>query len=144
MNETLQENDLLIISDLFYTPKQGDIIVFESTATTYEKPYVKRVIATGGQTVDINYVDTDGDVTMKVTVDGKVLDEPYVAYKFTPRLSYGADIEYPYTVPEGQVFVMGDNRWNSSDSRDIGTVDVRCIIGRVIFRLFPFDQFKFF
>ncbi|MBQ7160356.1 MAG: signal peptidase I [Clostridia bacterium] len=138
MNETLQQDDLLIISDLFYTPKQGDIIVFESQKTTYEKPYVKRIIATSGQTVD--YDRSTGEVT----VDGKLLYEDYAVYKGIERTYYNAGIEYPYTVPEGHVFVMGDNRWNSTDSRDIGPVDQRCIIGHVIFRLFPFKNFRTF
>lgn len=134
MNETLQENDLLIISDLFYEPKQGDIVVFESKVTTYEKPYVKRIIATEGQTIDYD------PSTGAVTVDGKLLIEDYVTYKGVERTYYGDTVKYPFVVPEGHVFVMGDNRWNSSDSRTIGAVDERCIIGRVVCRLFPFDQ----
>jgi len=136
MNETLQENDLLIISNLFYTPEQGDIVVFESTATTYERPYVKRIIAVGGQTVDYD------PVSGTVTVDGKAIEEDYATYKGTMRSegSYSAGITYPYKVPSGFVFVMGDNRWNSKDSRDIGPVDQRCIIGHVVFRLFPFEK----
>ena len=134
MNETLQNNDLLIISDLFYEPKQGDIIVFESKITTYEKPYVKRIIATEGQTVD--YDPSSG----AVTVDGKLMLENYVTYKGAERTYYGDNVTYPYVVPEGHVFAMGDNRWNSNDSRTIGSVDKRCIIGRVVCRLFPFDQ----
>lgn len=133
MNETLQEDDLLIVSDLFYEPKQGDIIVFASKETTYEKPYVKRIIATGGQTVDYN------PSTGAVTVDGKLLNEPYATYKGAQRLFYSNTITYPYVVPDGHVFVMGDNRWNSNDSRSIGSVDERTIIGRVIYRVFPFD-----
>ena len=135
MNETLQEDDLLIISELFYEPKQGDIIVFASKETTYEKPYVKRIIATENQTVDYD------PSTGAVTVDGKLLNEPYATYKGAQRMFYSNTITYPYVVPEGHVFVMGDNRWNSNDSRSIGAVDERTIIGRVVFRAFPFDQF---
>ena len=138
MNETLQDKDLLIISDLFYTPAQGDVVVFESKATTYEKPYVKRVIATEGQVIDYN------PSTGEVRVDGELLYEDYITYKGMQRSHYEADITYPFTVPEGHVFVMGDNRWNSRDSRDIGPVDCRCIIGKVIFRVYPFDQIKKF
>ncbi|MBQ4054951.1 MAG: signal peptidase I [Clostridia bacterium] len=134
MNETLQEDDLLIISDLFYKPAQGDIIVFASKETTYEKPYVKRIIATEGQTVDYN------PSTNEVYVDGKLLNETYATYKGTQRSFYSNTITYPYVVPEGHVFVMGDNRWNSNDSRSIGAVDERTIIGRVVLRLFPFDH----
>ena len=136
MNETLQNGDMLILSNLFYTPKNGDIVVFESEVTGYDEPYVKRVIATEGQTVDIDFD------TWTVTVDGKVPEwEQYATYKGIERVFYTADITYPYTVPEGCVFVMGDNRWNSRDSRDIGPVDTRTIIGHVIFRLFPFETF---
>ena len=132
MNETLQHEDILILSDLFYTPDNGDIIVFESQQTGYDEPYVKRVIATEGQVVDY---DPD---TGRVTVDGAEPEwEQYATHKGTKRSFYMAEIAYPYTVPEGHVFVMGDNRWNSKDSRDIGPVDVRTILGRVVFRLYP-------
>lgn len=135
MNETLQEDDLLIISDLFYEPKQGDVIVFASKETTYEKPYVKRIIATENQIIDYD------PSTGAVTVDGKLLNEPYATYKGAQRMFYSNTITYPYVVPEGHVFVMGDNRWNSNDSRSIGAVDERTIIGRVVSRVFPFDKF---
>ncbi len=136
MNETLQHEDVLILSNLFYTPKNGDIVVFESQTTGYDEPYVKRVIATEGQIVDIDFE------TWTVTVDGEVPEwEKYATYKGIERLYYTADIQYPYTVPEGHIFVMGDNRWNSKDSRDIGPVDERTVLGRVVFRLFPFDTF---
>ncbi len=132
MNETLQHEDVLILSDLFYTPKNGDIVVFESQQTGYDEPYVKRVIATEGQVVDYD------PITGEVTVDGKVPEwEQYAAYKGTQRTTYYAEISYPYTVPDGHIFVMGDNRWNSRDSRDIGPVDTRTVLGRVVFRLFP-------
>lgn len=134
MNETLQHNDVLILSDLFYKPDNGDIVVFESQTTGYDEPYVKRVIATEGQVVDY---DPDTGV---VTVDGEVPEwEKYATHKGMKRNYYGADIVYPYTVPDGHIFVMGDNRWNSKDSRDIGPVDTRTVLGRVVFRLFPFE-----
>lgn len=132
MNETLQHEDVLILSDLFYTPKNGDIVVFESQQTGYDEPYVKRVIATEGQVVDYD------PITNKVTVDGEVPEwEQYATHKGNQRSTYYAEISYPYTVPEGHIFVMGDNRWNSRDSRDIGPVDARTVLGRVVFRLFP-------
>lgn len=127
MNETLQHEDVLILSDLFYTPKNGDIVVFESQVTGYDEPYVKRVIATEGQVVDYD------PITNEVTVDGKVPEwEQHAAYKGSQRTTYYAEISYPYTVPKGHIFVMGDNRWNSRDSRDIGPVDVRTVLGRVV------------
>lgn len=138
MNETLQDKDVLILSNLFYTPENGDIVVFESKVTGYDEPYVKRVIATEGQVVDIKTV---GD-RLEVTVDGVVPEyEQYATYKGVARSFYASDIVYPYTVPEGYVFCMGDNRWNSKDSRDIGPVDAREIVGHVVFRLFPMSSF---
>ncbi len=132
MNETLQHEDILILSDLFYTPKNGDIVVFESQVTGYDEPYVKRVIATEGQVVDYD------PISGEVTVNGEVPQwEQYACHKGSQRLTYYAEINYPYTVPEGHIFVMGDNRWNSRDSRDIGPVDVRTVLGRVVFRIYP-------
>ena len=150
MEDTLHNADLLILSDLFYKPKQGDIVVFETDVnnsetdiqgTGYKFPYVKRVIALGGQTVDIK---ENSEGKLDVYVDGELLDESgYAVYK-GGFLNNPAYLDYPYTVPEGKVFVMGDNRNNSKDSRMIGSVDERCIIGRAIFRIFPFDSISVF
>ena len=128
MVPTLQQGDQLIISNLFYSPKNGDVIVFQ-TDTYGDKPLVKRVIATEGQTVDIDFA------MGVVYVDGIALDEPYTA---APTLDQ-EDFEGPVTVPEGCIFVMGDNRNASTDSRShlVGMVDTRCIIGKVIMIAFP-------
>ena len=128
MYPTLYDTDKVITSNLFYEPKQGDVIVFQ-TDTYGKEALVKRIIAVGGQTVDIDF-DTG-----TVYVDGKALDEPYVN-----ELTYEReDFEDEVTVPEGCIFVMGDNRNHSTDSRsdDVGIVDERCIIGKVYFILFP-------
>lgn len=132
MYPTLQEGDKVVVSNLFYTPKQGDIIIFRKDAFKAE-PLVKRVIAVGGQTVDIDF---DRGI---VYVDGKALDEPYIAELTTERL----DFDGPVTVPEGSVFVMGDNRNHSTDSRYsiIGCVDDRYIMGKVYFTIFPLKNF---
>lgn len=141
MLETLHEGDRVIISNLFYTPSQGDIVVISRNYTNDEnqvstrdnEPIIKRVIATEGQTVDIDF-DTG-----VVTVDGQVLDEPYIN---TPtNLHY--DVEFPQTVPEGCIFVMGDNRNNSLDSRssEIGMIDERYVLGHAVFRILPFGSF---
>jgi len=136
MTNTLQHQDQLIVQELFYTPKQGDIVVCQSAFFGFDKPLVKRIIATEGQTISI---DTE---TWTVTVDGVPLKEDYVRYiqgKDMTGWSYGDS----YTVPEGHVFVMGDNRNGSWDSRDsrIGSIDERYIVGKVIFRFAPLGSF---
>jgi len=131
MEKTLKDSDRVVMRSLFYTPQNGDIIVFQSTSVERFRntPLVKRVIAIGGQTIDIN---TD---TSEVFVDGILLDEPYTHTLTTSR----QDFEGPITVKEGHVFVMGDNRASSTDSRnaDVGEVDVRYILGKVLFILIP-------
>lgn len=128
MFSTLHDYDRIIVSNLFYTPKAGDIIVFASEYKD-EEVLVKRVIATAGQTVDIT---PDGNVT----VDGKIIQEPYLrqGVKTLPNST-----TLPYTVEKGHLFVMGDNRTKSLDSRSslIGAVDCNKVLGRVVLRLFP-------
>jgi len=127
MSATLIDGEHLIISDVFYTPKRGDIIVFEDFTIDKTEPLVKRVIAVGGDMIRV----TEG----KVYLNGELLDEPYVS-------SVELRKEVPLmTVPEGEVFVMGDNRGDSHDSRDFGTVSVDSILGRVLFRFYPIDKF---
>lgn len=128
MYPTLKHLDKVVISHLAYTPKNGDIIVI-TQPNTVNKPLIKRIIAVGGQKLDINF--SSGDVK----VDGVVLDEPYIAEKTT---LYG-DVEFPLIVPDGYVFVMGDNRNMSYDSRNtgIGMIDTRYILGRAVFRIYP-------
>lgn len=131
MNPTLLHGDKLVVSDVFYKPKQGDIVIFRKDEYKAEA-LVKRVIATEGQTIEI-YFDRG-----RVYVDGELLDEPYIAEPTHNQL----DFQGPQTVPEGCVFVMGDNRNASSDSRraQIGMVDERLIVGKVLLRVFPFDS----
>lgn len=136
MTNTLQHQDQLIVQELFYTPKQGDIVVCQSTFFGFDKPLVKRIIATEGQTISI---DTE---TWTVTVDGVPLKEDYVRY-IQGQNMHGWSYGESYTVPEGHVFVMGDNRNGSWDSRDsrIGPIDERYIVGKVIFRFAPLGSF---
>ena len=128
MVPTLEQNDKVIISNLIYHPKQGDIVVLRKQ-TLMDEPIVKRIIATEGQPVDIAFDDG------VVSVDGTALDEPYVHAPVRDRETFEGKI----TVPKGSVYVMGDNRNASTDSRDarLGCVDERYIMGRVYFTLFP-------
>ncbi|MGI6029389.1 MAG: signal peptidase I [Candidatus Heteroscillospira sp.] len=134
MEPTLMERDKLIVTKLFYKPSYGDIVVLRKESFS-DQPIVKRVIATEGQKVDIDFEKGI------VYVDGEALDEPYIAEKTTRPIDFEGEVE----VPEGCVFVMGDNRNKSTDSRDddIGMVDTRYIIGREILRVFPLNKFGF-
>lgn len=130
MLQTLYHNDRVIMSNLMYTPGNGDIVVFQSASEMFHgTPLVKRVIAIEGQTIDI-CDDTGG-----VYIDGRALSEPYIQSATTGRL----DFDGPVTIPTGYVFVMGDNRLSSTDSREdvVGLVDTRQILGRVSFVLVP-------
>ena len=128
MYPTLHHADKMITSNLFYTPKSGDVIVLR-TNTFRDEPIVKRVIATEGQTVNIDFIEG------VVYVDGEALDEPYTASPTYEPEDFTGEV----TVPEGCIFVMGDNRNASTDSRSslIGMVDERCVIGKVLFIVFP-------
>ena len=131
MLNTLQHGDrLMVVNPIFYHDyKYGDIVILRKTGVFDNEPIVKRVIATGGQTVDIDF--SEG----VVYVDGEALEEDYIR-----EPTYTAEgTEFPLTVPEGSIFVMGDNRNGSSDSRDyrLGTVDTRYVIGKAVFLLFP-------
>ena len=121
------------ISYYLHEPEPGDIITFHDPAAP-DRILIKRVIATGGQTVDL----VDGNVV----VDGKVLVEPYTdgkpSYPLTP--AYGTSLIYPYTVPEGYLWVMGDNRTNSQDSRYFGAVDSKSVTGKAFFVYWPLDH----
>ncbi|HBD86799.1 MAG TPA: signal peptidase I [Clostridiales bacterium] len=132
MYPTLEDADKIVISRLFYTPEQGDIVVFRK-GSFKDEPLVKRIIAVAGQTVDIDFENGI------VYVDGEILDEPYIAELTKER----EDFYGPVTVPEGCIFVMGDNRMKSNDSRDerIGFVDERSIMGKVYVTVFPLKNF---
>ncbi|NLO48402.1 MAG: signal peptidase I [Clostridiales bacterium] len=131
MVPTFFDRDKVIMSNLFYSPKQGDIVVLTKESFSSE-PIVKRVIALEGQTVNIDFR------TGEVWVDGVLLDEPYIAEPTTSIY----DMQFPLTVEKGCIFVMGDNRNRSSDSRDsrIGMVDTRCILGKVYAIILPLSR----
>ena len=133
MKNTLVEGDFLILmsNTLYNQPKQGDIVVISKADYDDGKPIVKRVIATEGQTVDIDFIKGI------VYVDDVALEENYI---IEPTMTNGGT-EYPIEVEAGHIFVMGDNRNNSRDSRfpEIGQIDEREILGKAVFLLVPGD-----
>ena len=158
MEKTFYNGERIIISDLFYKPKQGDIIVFQVPHSSLtEEPIIKRVIAVGGQTIYIDfdnwlvYVYDDSSLTVEeVKATVKPLDEPYIQamreeFQNMPMKEDGTQDapHYPYTVEKGKLFCMGDNRNGSTDSLShlLKTVDERYILGKVLFRINPFTFF---
>ena len=140
MMDTLQDGDVLIMSQFNYKPKVGDIVIISRNyendvlyqETSSKSVIIKRIIAVEGQTVDI---DTEAGI---VYVDGKAIDEPYI--KDPTTVNRGT--EYPLYVGKGEVFVMGDNRLVSLDSRssEVGLIDSKYILGKAMVRLFPISE----
>ena len=142
MKNTLINGDVVVISNFGYTPKQGDIVVVSRNAENTPDsmrdengPIIKRVIATESQTVNIDFA------TGIVYVDDKPLDEPYIS---TPTVNQ-YDVQFPITVPKGHIFVLGDNRAVSLDSRSSrigegGMIDTRYVLGHAVYRVFPFNK----
>lgn len=138
MEDTIMTGDMVFSEKVTYytrSAQQGDIVTFDDPEVA-GRTLIKRVIALGGQTVDL----VDG----KVVVDGVTLNEPYTSGKESCPLSRTASdvtIAYPYTVPEGYVWVMGDNRTSSQDSRYFGAIPVSSISGRAVLVYWPFNHF---
>ena len=150
MNKTLKDGEMLITSNIFYEPEQGDIVVFHVSNEYYQQPLVKRVIATEGQNVKI-------DLTLgEVYVDGKLLEEVNThidnggiydrSYFTAGDLTHDENghTVFNVTVPEGKLFVMGDNRNHSADSRSasVGFVNKSSVLGKAIVRISPFIAFN--
>ena len=139
---TLHNTERLYVNRFFYTPEKGDVVIFKP-ASDPKRPYVKRVIATEGDSV---YIDFD---TGDVYVNDQLVDEPYIKDKthlsgsyimsLVAKGEYGKDT--PIVVQPGYIFVMGDNRNNSKDSRELGQVPIDEVMGGAVFRFWPLDQF---
>ena len=130
MLPTLEHKERLVITKLFYRPEPKDIVVVKSHALG--KHIIKRVIAVPGDVIDIQ--PENGDVL----INGEVINEPYIKEKLR---SGGTANEYPLQVPENHVFVMGDNRNNSQDSRSLGLISFKDIVGKASLRVMPFSRF---
>ena len=158
MENGLHDGDVLVISNIFYTPKRNDIVVVQDMTTVLDKPIVKRVIGIEG---DVIRIAREG-----VYLNGEFLEEPYVFTDYLPYTYHTVPAEelmkcegfsikfeeqdgkrvllyYEFIVPENELFVMGDHRNVSTDSRAIGTVRCDAVLGQVVLRLFPFEVFGF-
>ena len=148
MLNSFEEKDHLIVSNLFYAPERGDVIVFEdyskslpSAPDLYKKPVIKRIIALEGDTVELSLSEDQKSLIVKV--NGEIIKDEHACYDYYDphglKIKPGEKMEVK--VEKGQVFVMGDNRYNSTDSREVGTINVDSILGKVILRFYPFDKF---
>lgn len=154
MNPTLEDKERLLITDICYTPAHNDIVVLwaenlvNDSGTGFGKPVVKRIVGIGGDKIKIDFesgtVYRNGEALEIEVEDGLLYEDGHTILEYTRRtLDYPDMYGEEVTVPEGYVFVLGDNRNNSRDSRDaaIGLVDERLIAGKVYLRVTPFDKF---
>lgn len=138
MEDTIMTGDMVYTEKVSYNftdPQPGEIVVF-SDPQIPSRVLIKRVIATEGQTINL--------IEGKVYIDGKILNEPYTEGKSTkplPTIS-SLSLSYPYTIPEGELWVMGDNRTNSADSRYFGPIDRDSVFGKGLIVYWPLDHFS--
>ncbi len=139
MNDTYKDKDKVICSDLFYTPKKGDVIVFDSTKYTHTNGdlYIKRVLATEGDILTYNSLENKLYINENPSL--------YVTYEqYMTIIAVNQEVEYKdsYTVPKNKLLVIGDNRRISYDSRYFGLIEKKDVFGKVLFRLYPFGNPK--
>lgn len=132
MEPTLYGGEHVLVQSMLYEPRRGDVVVVDGYSA-YGAPLVKRIIGLAGDVIDIDFS------TGTVTRNGEVLEEAYISAPTTLQL----DVEFPVTVPAGRVFVLGDNRPGSKDSRssEIGFPDERDLLGKVLWRITPLNKF---
>lgn len=138
MQQTIFDGDKVMITNENYDPQPGDIVVVAENGTKLDTAIIKRVIAVEGQTVDIDFT------TGTVYVDGNALDES--AYTVNGSTTKNEGVQFPQIVPENCVFILGDNRSVSEDSRNpkVGMVDKHYVLGKVTMVVYPLQHFKFF
>ncbi len=161
MNPTLSDQDRILMTTVYTNLKYGDIVIINNDAVydidangeaynvnlkdnPLDECIIKRIIACGGQEININNSDPDKN-KWTVEIDGKAVDEPYILNGAYTAKKGCFDGKFPFTVPEGYYFVMGDNRTNSSDSRSayVGLIKKEQIYGKALVRYAPFGDFKF-
>ncbi|MDO4945253.1 MAG: signal peptidase I [Ruminococcus sp.] len=138
MTDTLQDKDRLIMTHLNYTPEKDDIVVINSTFLN--KTIIKRVIGTEGDHVTVDYNSNTVTVNGEKIADEHIKEVMFDTGLFDPSYKTSEGV-YEYDVPEDYIFVMGDNRNGSKDSRYIGFVEEDSVLGKAVFRLFPFNAF---
>lgn len=144
MEPNFHHGDLVFINKLatsIGSPKQGDIVICRLNSDGQEENIIKRVVGLPGDEIDIVWNGDSENVEYYLYINDELVEEPFLA---EPMMTKG-DIRYPFEVPEGSYFVMGDNRNASSDSRreSIGAIEKKDLVGEVVFRLYPFDGFGF-
>ncbi|MDO5125324.1 MAG: signal peptidase I [Ruminococcus sp.] len=138
MEPNFHDKDRLIISHFNLTPEKGDILVMNCDTPQLRETIIKRCIGTEGDKIKIDYNNNT------LEVNGEIMSNEYLGEQMYDKPSFNKtfvveDGVYEYQVPVGKIFVLGDNRNGSSDSRIVGFIDVEDVLGKVVFRMYPFD-----